>query len=269
MFKLGEIKIPCDQDLQDVIHLCNDDSGWNLDYNKKNVKVYLKKNELSTFSMIKAKVDFDDIPASVLYNVLMDCDYRKTWDDFMIEGYDHSYITPFSDVGYYCAKSPKPFKNRDFVVQRFWFDFGHNMDKIIGTHSVNHAKMPPIKNRIRGITYLTACYIKFNSPKSSSLYYVTQSDPGGSIPSWVVNMTSKVFTPKFIKKIYKACLKYDKWKAKHNPENKAWENPEMLQIPKIDMTDIISYDLDSLKNMSEDESNIKENDLDKNEFIGE
>ena len=59
--------------------------------------------------------------------------------------------------------------------------------------------MPPIKNRIRGITYLTACYIKFNSPKSSSLYYVTQSDPGGSIPSWVVNMTSKVFTPKVTK----------------------------------------------------------------------
>jgi hypothetical protein len=86
MFKLGEVKVPCDQDFEDIKNICQNEQGWNLDFNKKNVKVWLKNNELSSFQMIKVKAEFDDISAALLYNVLMDTDYRSTWDEYMLEG---------------------------------------------------------------------------------------------------------------------------------------------------------------------------------------
>ena len=36
--------------------------------------------------MIKLAVDFDDITALTLYDVLHDPNFRKVWDDSMIEG---------------------------------------------------------------------------------------------------------------------------------------------------------------------------------------
>ena len=57
----------------------------------------------------------------------------------MIEGYEICYLSPCSDIGYYSLKSPKPLKNRDFVTQRCWLDYGDGKDKIDFTHSVNHA----------------------------------------------------------------------------------------------------------------------------------
>lgn len=83
---VGEVKVPNDKDLEALKQLSIDDEGWTLDYTKKNTKVYIKANELSSFKMVKAKVDFDDVSASTLYDVLMDTDYRKDWDAFMIEG---------------------------------------------------------------------------------------------------------------------------------------------------------------------------------------
>lgn len=261
MPKIGEVKVPNDKDLEALKQLCFDDEGWALEFTKKNTKVYVKTNELSSFKMVKAKVDFDDVPAITLFDVFMDTEYRREWDAFMVEGYDHCYITPNSDVGYYCGKSPKPFKNRDFVLQRSWLDYGHGMDKIITNHSVNHSKIPSVKSRVRGITYQTTCYIQHNSPKSCSLFYVTQSDPGGSLPIWLTNMATKVMAPKFVKKIHKASLKYDKWKGKNNATYKPWSNPEEIKIPKINMSEMIGFDMEEFKN-TEDESNIKQSEVD-------
>ena len=86
MFKLGEVTVPCDQDFEDIKNICQSDKGWSLDFSKKNVKVWLKPGELTTFQMLRAKADFDDISANLLFNVLMDAEYRPHWDEYMIEG---------------------------------------------------------------------------------------------------------------------------------------------------------------------------------------
>ena len=39
-------------------------------------------------------------------------------------------------------------------------------------------KYPPKKGYVRGVSFLTANYIRANSPKSSTFFYVTQADPG-------------------------------------------------------------------------------------------
>ena len=53
---------------------------------------------------------------------------------------------------------------------------------------------------------MTAFYIKPLSSNKCTLYYLTQSDPGGSIPSWFVNTISKVLIPGVILFTFKKLL---------------------------------------------------------------
>ena len=293
MFKLGEVKVPTDDDYTQVKHICENNDGWSLEYSKSNLKVWIKSNELSSFQMLKVKGEFEDVSAATLYSVVQDGEYRSQWDEKMIDGFEICYLSPFSDIGYYSMKSPKPFKNRDFVTQRCWLDYGQDMDKIVFNHSVNHAvskllcsiiqqdsiirfifncryqfdcaqKCPPKKGYVRGISYLTATYIKPTSARSCSLIYVTQADPGGSLPAWIVNVATKVMAPKMFKKMQRACVKYDKWKAKNNPDYMPWVDPEKIRVPKLDWNDIISLDADVVSSNNDvDESQVKEGEVEK------
>ena len=139
MPKIGEVRVPCDKDFDEFKRQIDDDEGWTLAYDKKKVQIFHKKSDVCSFLMFKVKAEFDDVSANVLYDVLCDGEYRPEWDNNMAEGYDYCLITPYSDIGYFQLKSPKPFKNRDFVTQRCWLDYGDNKDKIIYSHSVNHA----------------------------------------------------------------------------------------------------------------------------------
>ena len=47
---------------------------------------------------------YDDLDATTLYDVLHDPDYRREWDENMIEGYNIEQIDECNDVGYYSAK---------------------------------------------------------------------------------------------------------------------------------------------------------------------
>lgn len=263
MLKLGEVKLPSDEDFSHVKRICENNDGWTLNYSKGALKVYVKQNELSLFQMLKAVYRFDDVSANTVYSVMHDGEYRPEWDDKMLEGVEICYLSPFSDIGYYQVKSPKPFKNRDFVTQRCWLDYGEGRDKIIYNHSVNHAKFPPRKGCVRGISFLTGIHIQPTGNKSCQMSYVSQADPGGSFPIWVVNVVTRVLTPKLTKKIHKATQKYDKWKAKHNPDYRPWADPEKIRCPKIDWNDISTLDLGAIKPTSADmdESNLKESDI--------
>ena len=85
MLKLGEVKLPCDDDFNYIKNICEQDQGWNLEYNKNKIRVFTQKNELSSFNMLKLIADFEDISANLLYNVLQDGDFRSIWDNHMIE----------------------------------------------------------------------------------------------------------------------------------------------------------------------------------------
>jgi hypothetical protein len=141
MLKLGEVKLPCDEDFDYVKGLCLDDEGWAIQYNKPGLRVWLKKgtSEQLGFHMVKARAEYNDVSADLLYKVFQDNDYRGEFDEKMIESFEICYISPCSDIGYYSLKSPRPFKNRDFVTQRCWLDLGLNQEKIIYNHSVDHA----------------------------------------------------------------------------------------------------------------------------------
>jgi hypothetical protein len=128
--------------------------------------------------------------------------------------------------------------------------------------------MPIKKNFIRGISYIAGSYIRPTGPNSCSFFYLAQADPGGSLPAWIVNKGTTVFAPKFCKKTHKAALKYEKWKAKHNPNYMPWVNPEQIKVPRIDWSDIRQFDKNAMLAAQDipNEGAIGEAETDKNDL---
>ncbi|KAL5271387.1 hypothetical protein ACHWQZ_G001882 [Mnemiopsis leidyi] len=169
--------------------------------------------------MIKLAVDFDDITALTLYDVLHDPDFRPIWDESMIEGLDIYKIDDFNDIGYYSLRCPRPLKNRDFVNQRSWGIFGD--DHMIMNHTIDIEEMPVKKDFVRGVSYLTG-YVVRRTDTGCSVHYITQNDPGGQVPKFILDKISCVIAPKVLEKIHNAALGYEEWKSKNRPNYKPW-----------------------------------------------
>jgi len=260
--RVGEVRVAEDADFQLLKTLIDCHDGWRLDYNNKPlIMVWTKPTEETNFKMIKVKALFKDVKATVLYDVLHDPAYRRVWDTYMIESYDIGCLNPNNDIGYYAAKSPPPLKSRDFVLQRSWLDTGN--EYIILNHSVYHESVPVKQEYIRAISYLTGFLVR-PSGTGCEMGYVTQCDPKGSLPTWLVNKMTQILMPKVVKRIQKACLGYEEWKKLNNPNHKPWINPEQLTLPKINLSQCLTEDRyksnDFLDSYSIEESNFREKD---------
>ncbi|XP_010287489.1 PREDICTED: PCTP-like protein, partial [Phaethon lepturus] len=203
----------------------------------------------SSYGVLGTRISCKDVPAETLYDVLHDTRYRKKWDSNMIETYDIGRLTVNADVGYYSWKCPSPLKNRDFVTLRSWLPLGN--DYMIINYSVKHPKYPPRKDFVRAVSLQTGYLIKANGAGACVLYYLTQVDPRGSLPKWVVNRVSQFVAPKAMKKIYKAGLKYPEWKRKHDPGYKPWVYPEQNTLPSVSLAELSVQHADSLENIDE------------------
>ncbi|XP_033978406.1 START domain-containing protein 10 [Trematomus bernacchii] len=190
-----------------------------------------------------------DVSAETLYDVLHDTSYRRKWDSNMIETYDIGRLTANTDVGYYSWRCPSPLKNRDFVTMRSWLPLGN--DFLIINYSVKHPDHPPKKDFVRAVSLLTGYLIQSNGPSSSTLYYLTQMDPKGSLPKWVVNRASQLVAPKAMRRIYKASLKYPDWKRRHGPGLRPWLFPDQSVLPGVSSERLSLQRCDSLQNIDE------------------
>ncbi|XP_071615086.1 START domain-containing protein 10 [Heliangelus exortis] len=243
------VYIPDDSDFSSFRDQCESLEGWHCCYNKAGVTVWNQGQDSCTVQKIKTRISCKDVPAETLYDVLHDTSYRRKWDSNMIETYDIGRLTANADVGYYSWKCPSPLKNRDFVTLRSWLPLGS--DFMIINYSVKHPKYPPRKDFVRAVSLQTGYLIKANGAGACVLYYLTQVDPRGSLPKWVVNRVSQIVAPKAMKKIYKAGLKYPEWKRKHEPGYKPWVYPEQSTLPSLSLAELSLQHADSLENIDE------------------
>lgn len=249
------VRIPDDADFNSFREQCESSEGWRSQYNKGGVTVWNQEQEAGrAVQKLKMRIVCKDVPAETLYDVLHDTHYRKKWDTNMIETYDIGRLTVNADVGYYSWRCPSPLKNRDFVTLRSWLPLGN--DYMIINYSVKHTKYPPRKDFVRAVSLQTGYLIQTNGANGCILYYLTQVDPKGSLPKWVVNKVSQFVAPKAMKKIYKAGLKYQDWKRKHNPGFKPWVYPEQNTLPTVNLAELEIQHAHELENI--DESGLSE-----------
>ncbi|XP_013403609.1 START domain-containing protein 10-like [Lingula anatina] len=163
----------------------------------------------------------------------------------------------------FAVKCPGPIRNRDFVTQRSWL--ATEKEYLILNHSVNHELVPIKKGFLRGMSYLTGYVMRplESNSKGCQLYYVTQCDPKGKLPSWGVNKLTTMLAPKIIQRLQKAAKNYESWKSKNNPSFKPWIYPEQITIPRLNYDHIKAFS-DSLAQSEEsleDEENFKLSDF--------
>ncbi|XP_073990805.1 START domain-containing protein 10-like isoform X1 [Rhodnius prolixus] len=253
--EIGVVRVAEDKDFSSLKELLDNHIGWKLDYHKGPIKVWTKTLPNTNFKMIKVLATFTDISPEVMYDVLHDPEYRKVWDQHMIESHDIGYLNPNNDVGYYSMSCPSPLANRDFVLQRSWLDLGS--EKYILNHSVYHINYPPRKGFIRATSYLTGFLVRVNSHTGGcNLGYISQTDPQGTLPPWLVNRVTQIFGPKMVKSLQKATLGYLDWKSKNKPHWKPWHFPEQICSPRLNLVECQISDEEATSKFSEEEEDL-------------
>jgi len=208
-----------DADFNSFVAACDSTDGWNEIVNEADIKVWDQKSDKSSINIVRIWAHFKSIDPLILYDVLHDPEYRATWDDHMVEGYNIQQIDVNNDVGYYSAKGMLAISGRDFCNQRAWRVKGD--EYVIKNHSVKHPKCPEKKGFVRAWSFMTGYLVRKHDTGCTLVYY-TQTDPKGWIPSSVVNTVTKKFAPKNIQKLEEHSSKYTEWKNQHNPEHKPW-----------------------------------------------
>lgn len=207
------------QDFIDFRNICNESEGWTEKHRTDKIVVFDKPPKAGSLgeslNEIKVVNTFPHIKAAVLYDCLHDPDFRKTWDDKMIEGFNICQLDPRNDIGYYSVAFPWPLASREFINMRCWMEFD-NGDFIIFNRTVLHNDYPCHQKHVRGISYKSGYYIQPlngsdpNAPGCRMTFF-THGDVQGNIPHSLINMTYTKATPTMMSKLEQNAERYSEW----------------------------------------------------------
>ena len=158
---------------------------WKLSKDKDGIRVFLSENQRSKFKSIKVECTlqgtFDRLIA-----ILTDIPHLKDWVYNMKTSYLIKKISAY-DMYYYTETSiPWPMSNRDAVVHlKIAKDSAQRFVKISST---NENRLVPEKDgKARIVHSLISWYVTMPTPKTISIVYTFEADPGGSLPAWLAN----------------------------------------------------------------------------------
>uniref|UniRef100_A0A8C2YRI4 Phosphatidylcholine transfer protein n=1 Tax=Chinchilla lanigera TaxID=34839 RepID=A0A8C2YRI4_CHILA len=185
-------------------------ADWELLVNASGLSVYrlLDKQtglyEYKVFGILK-----DCLPA-LLMDVYMDLDYRKQWDQYVKEICEKE--CNGETVTYWEVKYPFPMSNRDYVYirQRRDLDVDGRKFYVVLAESICLPEFPEKSGVIRVNEYKQKLAIASDGKGGSKVFMYHFDNPGGQIPSWLINWVAKSGIPNFLNELVKACQNYVK-----------------------------------------------------------
>ncbi|NXP45631.1 PPCT protein, partial [Heliornis fulica] len=152
----------------------------------------------------------EDCPPKICVDVYMDLEFRKQWDKYVKELYEKTFDG--EKVIYWEVKYPFPLSNRDYVYIRECREMDVDGRKIwvVLAQSVSVPQCPEEPGIIRVKSYKQTLAIESDGKTGSKVYVYYFDNPGGMIPSWLVNWAAQSGVPTFLKDIQKACHNYSK-----------------------------------------------------------
>ncbi|XP_012933211.1 phosphatidylcholine transfer protein isoform X2 [Heterocephalus glaber] len=142
--------------------------------------------EYKVFGILK------DCSPALLADVYMDLDYRKQWDQYVKEIYEKE--CNGETVTYWEMKYPFPMSNRDYVYIRQRRDLNVEGRKIhvVLAQSISLPQFPEKSGVIRVNQYKQSLGIESDGKEGSKVFMYHFDNPGGQIPSWLINWATKV-----------------------------------------------------------------------------
>ncbi|XP_019397988.1 PREDICTED: phosphatidylcholine transfer protein [Crocodylus porosus] len=184
--------------------------AWELLVEAAGVHIYRLLHQNSGLYEYKIYGSLPDCSPELCADVYMDLDYRKQWDQYVKELYEKT--DDGKKVIYWEVKYPFPLSNRDYVYIRERREMDVNGRKvwIVLAKSVCVPQCPEKPGVIRVKSYEQTLVIESDGEGGSKVYMYYFDNPGGMIPSWLVNWAAKSGVPAFLKDMQKACLAYHK-----------------------------------------------------------
>ncbi|CAB1114578.1 unnamed protein product [Ectocarpus sp. CCAP 1310/34] len=174
----------------------------------------------SKFACIRAWCSMD-VPAEAVAELMESSERVKEYNKWFLEGRDLELLDENTKVVWASSPSPLPFvKPRDFVtvvnVRRL-----EDGSIVVVNRGYRHPEAPPSTEYVRGEVILAANVIR-PDPKDrnrTQFTLLTQVDPGGIAPAWIVNKISAHDPVDFLERVETAAGRSES--AKRSPKPKS------------------------------------------------
>ncbi len=163
-------------------------ADWQLRKDKNGIQVYTRDTEASDFNDIRVELDLDG-DMMMLREILLDIEDYENWVYGSGLAEVVEVVNPNQVVYYSIFKAPWPASDRDFYA-----NLTIHVDTVLKSMDVESYVVkdygPKRPDKVR-IPRSTSQWIVTPISKGKiHLRYEVQLDPGGSIPSWIINLFS-------------------------------------------------------------------------------
>ncbi|XP_035254051.1 phosphatidylcholine transfer protein isoform X3 [Anguilla rostrata] len=141
----------------------------------------------------------------------MDLAYRKKWDGYVKELYEKD--CDGQTAIYWEVKYPFPLSNRDYVYVRERRELEPDGRKIwvVLAQSSSVSQCPEKSGVLRVQDYKQCVAMESDKASGTKMFMNYFDNPGGMIPTWLINWAAKTGVPGFIADLQKACKNYPEY----------------------------------------------------------
>ncbi|KAM9745681.1 phosphatidylcholine transfer protein isoform 1-T3 [Menidia menidia] len=188
------------------------DGGWELFTETMGVKIYRLYDKDTGLYEYKVFGVLATCPPDLCADVYMDLTYRKHWDKYAKELYEKDFGG--QPAIYWEVKYPFPLSNRDYVYVRERRDLEVEGRRIwvILARSCPEAACAEKSGVLRVREYKQSLALEADGASGTKVFMNYFDNPGGLIPTWLVNWAAKSGVPGFLTDMQKACSGYQTYR---------------------------------------------------------
>jgi hypothetical protein len=200
------------QAMKEMDMLLADSGEWEPILSERKLKVWTRRFPGTDFVTVKAEAHIDASPEA-MYEVLApgDIDIVRTYNPLVDDGYDVEYLDKDSKISWSQTQAIWPIRPRDFVTYITRTSLSGGATALLQL-ATSHPDAPEgndssvVRGEINGMFYIRPVKGK---PRECTFTMMHRFNPGGTIPTWLVNWLAEMKPASFIGAVAHTARRYD------------------------------------------------------------